>query len=154
MKNARIKQMGTLILLLLAMSITSCEKDTKSLLIGRWQIIESSALGNLSNLDNSGYDEYFSDGTGITESKFLEESGLGAVNFTWKIDEEGRLIHTTESRTKIYIIVEISKSTLVLEQEVPLFGKVREKYSRLKGSTSGGADNRNRDSDNTRACSH
>ena len=158
MKNARIKQIGIFISLMsaIAVSITGCEKDTKSLLIGQWELVESNMdMGILSSLDMeilSANMEYFNDGTGLSEAN-VKNMGQVAESFTWKIDSEGRLI-TIAKDTQIYTIVEISKSTLVVEGNVPPFGYIREKYSkRKKGSTSRGTitytGNRNRDNDNT-----
>ncbi len=151
MKNARIKQIGIFISLMsaIAVSITGCEKDTKSLLIGKWELVESN-MGIKIISDNM---EYFKDGTGLSETN-IEILGLVAVSFTWKIDSEGRLITIAEGTTQILNIVEISETTLVLEGNVPLYGNIREKYSKLKkGSKSSGTitytGNRNGDNDNT-----
>ncbi|MDR2555229.1 MAG: fibrobacter succinogenes major paralogous domain-containing protein [Fibromonadaceae bacterium] len=131
MKNSRTKQIGIFALLMsaMAMYIAGCEKDTQSLLIGQWEVVESSLDDII--LSSGAKEEYFADGTGISEVN-IETLGQVTVSFTWKIDSEGRLVIVSQDIAQIYTIVEISKSALVLEGDIPNYGKMRTKYSKRK----------------------
>jgi hypothetical protein len=123
------KTLSAAIFLLMLASFTSCEKDTKSLLIGQWEVVES-------NIDKdllSEKDTFSADGTGLSEASNLRGVGAYAESFTWKIDEEGRLIIMSPiGLAQIYSIVEISKSKLVVEGNVPVYGKINITYSKRK----------------------
>ncbi|MDR0305023.1 MAG: hypothetical protein LBH98_09715 [Chitinispirillales bacterium] len=126
MKRIRL----VIMLMFITFAFVYCnEQNTKLLLAGQWNTVES-------NLDKDlicDRVEFFNDGTGVSEWNNLRGVGAWAESFTWKIGADGRLIMMAPNgMAQIYSIVEISKSTLVLEGNVPGYGNVREKYSKLK----------------------
>ncbi|MDR2732589.1 MAG: hypothetical protein LBB36_05160 [Fibromonadaceae bacterium] len=122
------KILSVAIFLLIMVAFTNCN-DTKSLLIGQWEVVDS-------NIDKdllSEKDEFLADGTGLSEASNLRGVGAYAESFTWRIDDEGRLvIMSPTGLAQIYSIAEISESTLILEGKLPKIGDVQIKYSKRK----------------------
>ncbi|MDR0331510.1 MAG: fibrobacter succinogenes major paralogous domain-containing protein [Chitinispirillales bacterium] len=122
------KLLSAIALSFIMVALAGCQGDSKSLLIGQWWLTES-------NVDAELFperDEYYKDGTGLSESEYMRGiGGAWAQGFEWKIDRDGRLIvMSAEGVAQIYYITEISKSTLVLEGALPKLGNVRIAYSR------------------------
>jgi len=103
-------------------------------LIGQWEIVNSNVDRDLL-ADKM---EFINDGTGLLEAKNIRGIGPWAESFTWRIDNDGRLIITSPNGVaQIYSTVEISKSTLILAGNIPVVGNIRTTYSRpKKGATS------------------
>jgi len=123
----------TLIVLTVAFSaliLAGCGSgDPKKALIGVWETVETSIDRDLV-ADKM---EILGDGTGLLEAANIRGIGAWAESFTWRIDGEGRLVITSPNGiAQIYSIAEISKSTLILEGNVPMIGTVRSTYSKKK----------------------
>jgi len=120
--------------LALALMCSACSEgsEPKKALVGQWDTMESSVARDLIS-DNV---EFLNDGTGMMEASNLKGVGAYAEVFTWKIDNDGRLILMSPTgAASIYSIVEISKSALILEGNVAGIGHIRTTYSKRQTIT-------------------
>jgi len=129
MKNAMTKKITASVIVLLmsvmAVLIAGCGSK-ESQLIGQWEVVESNGGTVIHDKIN-----FFGDGTGVLEFAHLALP----FSFTWRIDNDRLTLMLSGGMVQMYSIVEISKSTLILEGNIPLSGgTVHVKYSKKSAS--------------------
>jgi len=101
------------------------QHDLESVLVGRWGHRDINVTCR--SVQPAELTEYFADGTGRAEfgvRRFLRTRRI-AVDFTWRVDEDGRVVVETPGETQIFTVVEISDTTVVTERYHPRHGIVR-----------------------------
>jgi len=114
------------IVLMVAVSFFAwAQHDLESALVGVWETHEINVTCRTLLVAES--TEFFADGTGRAEfdvRRFIRRRRI-AVDFTWSVDEDGRVVIVAEGQTQIYTVVEKSDTMHVTENYDPRHGIIR-----------------------------
>lgn len=100
-------------------SLSSCKKDNEDLIIGKWNVVSQSAMGQTMNLSQIGMTmtwEFLKDGTGNMNMtmNFMGQNMDESEAFSYTVDGD-KLIMTAEGETETVTIVNLDKKVLELE---------------------------------------
>lgn len=100
-------------------SLSSCKKDNEDLIIGKWNVVSQSAMGQTMNLSQMGMTmtwEFLKDGTGNMNMtmNFMGQTMDESEAFSYTVDGD-KLIMTAEGETETVTIVNLDKKVLELE---------------------------------------
>ena len=100
-------------------SLSSCKKDNEDLIIGKWNVVSETAMGQTMNLSQMGMTmtwEFLKDGTGKMNMtmNFMGQNMNESEDFAYTVDGD-KLIMTAEGETETVTIVNLDKKVLELE---------------------------------------